>query len=84
MASWDQWEHDEWAALPLDAVEWVARMLRQIEARAPWPNPTKRGKAICFAAVEGYTTNPMDFRIRLILSRLCSCWASMRLRDLRA
>ena len=38
-ASWDQWEHDEWADLPLDAVEWVARMLRQIDSGAPWHTP---------------------------------------------
>ena len=23
-ASWDQWEHEEWAEFPLEAVEWLA------------------------------------------------------------
>ena len=69
-ANWGQWEHDAWAALPLHAVEWLARMLRHIEAGAPWPTPTKWGKAVCLAMVEGYSTNTRDLRILLILSRL--------------
>ena len=69
-ANWGQWEHDAWAALPLHAVDWLARMLRHIEAGAPWPTPTKWGKAVCLAMVEGFTTNTRDFRILLILSRL--------------
>ena len=30
--------------MPLDAAEWLARMLRHIEAGAPGPQPTEWGK----------------------------------------
>ena len=81
-ASWDQWEHEEWAELPLDAVEWLARMLTHIEAGGRWPQQTLWGKAFFLSKVEDATTDPIDYRIVLILPRLNRRWASLRLRDL--
>ena len=42
-ASWDQWEPEEWAELPLEAVSWLARMLSHIEAGGRWPKQTLWG-----------------------------------------
>ena len=81
-ASWDQWEHEEWAELPLEAVEWLARMLMHIEAGGRWPQQTLWGKAFFLSKVDDVTTDPMDYSILLIIPRLYRRWASVRLRDL--
>ena len=48
-AAWGQWEHDEWAALPLEAVEWLARLLACVEASVRWSTQTMWGKAVCLS-----------------------------------
>ena len=62
-AAWDQWEHEEWAALPMLAVERLAKLLVCIEFGACWPQQTRWGKAFFLSKVQGVTTDPMDFRV---------------------
>ncbi|WP_353239581.1 hypothetical protein, partial [Limnohabitans sp.] len=82
-ASWDQWEHREWAIMPDLAAEWLARLLNLVEQGAPWPTATTWGKAFFLSKNDEPSTAPMEYRILLILSRLYRRWASMRLRDLQ-
>ena len=77
-ASWDQWEYEEWASLPDLAIQWLARLPNSIEAGARWPQHTKWGKAFFLSKVQGFTTDPMDFRVLLILARLYRRWAGLR------
>ena len=49
---------------------------------APQPQQTKWGKAFFLSKVQGFTTDPMEFRALLILARLYRRWAGLRLRDL--
>jgi hypothetical protein len=80
-ASWDQWEHGEWAVMPVEAADWLAKLLTLVEEGAPWPRPTTWGKAFFLCKTEEPSTDPMEYKILLILSRLYRRWASMRLRD---
>ena len=70
--------------MPLEAAEWLAKLLQLIEGGANWPQPTTWGKAFFLTKTEEPSTDPMDYRILLILSRLYRRWASMRLRRLHA
>ena len=81
-ASWDQWEFREWAVMPLVAAQWLAKLLNLVEEGAPCPSPTTWGKAFFLSKTEEPSTDPMEYRILLILSRLYRRWASIRLRDL--
>ena len=67
--------------MPPVAAEWLAKLLQLIEGGASWPQPTTCGKAFFLANTDEPSTDPMDYRIILILSRLYRRWASMRLRD---
>ena len=80
-AWWGQWEHEEWAALPQAAIDWLSRLLARVEQGAQWPQQTRWGKALVLSTVEGVTTDPMDFRILLILPRFYRRRAGLRLRD---
>ena len=60
VAAWDQWEHDERAALRLEAVEWRTRQLACVEASGRWPTQTRWGHAFFLSKAEGVTTDPMD------------------------
>jgi hypothetical protein len=44
-ASWGQWEHGAWAVMPVEAADWLAKLLTLVEEGAPWPRPTTWGKA---------------------------------------
>ena len=68
--------------MPLVAAEWLAKLLNLVEKGAPWPSPTTWGKAFFLSKTEEPSTDPMEYRILLILSRLYRRWASLRLRDL--
>ena len=68
--------------MPLVAAQWLAKLLNLVEEGAPWPSPTTWGKAFFQSKTEEPSTDPMEYRILLILSRLYRRWASIRLRDL--
>ena len=83
-ASWDQCKHGEWAVVPIEAADWLAKLLQLIEGGANSPQPTAWGKAFFLATAEEPSTDPMDHRILQIRSRLRRRWASMRLHDLHS
>ena len=82
-ASWDQWEHQEWAFMPILAANWLAKLLNLVEQGAPWPR-RRWGKR--FLPVQNKTeepsTDPVVYKILLILPRLYRRSASMGLHDL--
>ena len=51
-------------------------------SRGGWPSQMLWGRALFLSKVEGVTTDPMDYRILVILPRLCWRWVGLRLRDL--
>ncbi|MFM7987937.1 MAG: hypothetical protein ACKPKO_52350, partial [Candidatus Fonsibacter sp.] len=44
-ASWDQWEHQEWAIMPDSATDWRAKLLNLVEQGSAWPSATTWGKS---------------------------------------
>ena len=66
--------------MPVEAADWLAKLLTLVEEGAPWPQPTAWGKAFFLCKTEEPSTDPMEYRILLILSKLYHRWASMRLR----
>ena len=46
------------------------------EAGGKWPKQTLWGKSFLLAKVDEVTTDPMDYRILLILPRLYMRWAA--------
>ena len=57
-ASWGQWEYGEWAAMPVEAAEWLAKLLQLIEGGANWPQPTTWEKAFFLAKQKSLPPTP--------------------------
>jgi len=70
------------AAMKPDALFVNTSRAALVEKGALWPSPTKWGKALFLSKTDEPSTDPMEYRILLILSRLYRRWASLRLRDL--
>ena len=78
-AGWDCWETEEWRHLSPSATDRLAQMLNAVEKGMPWPDDTNWGKAFFLNKTHFAATDPMDYRIILILSRLYRRWSTIRL-----
>ena len=62
---------------------WLADLLNDIEAGAPWPKDLLVGKAAFLSKNLAKTEDALSYRVLLILPVLYRRWASTRLNDLR-
>ena len=78
----DRWAPADFALLPDEAFEWLAKLLRLIEDGKPWPAHLSHTKAAYMEKDPEDRMNPVAYRVLQLLPNLYRRWAAMRLRDL--
>ena len=63
--------------------EWLAFLLNLVESGAPWPSDTLHARAAFLSKDTTNTTDPLAYRVLLILPTFYRRWASTRLNDIR-
>ena len=82
-AGLDGWAPQDLSIMPLPAFEWLASLLNRIEAGADWPSDLLHGKASFLSKTEEASSDPLKYRILLLLPALYRKWATVRLKHLK-
>ena len=82
-AGLDGWAPEDLSMLPLCAFNWLAQLLNRIEAGASWPSDLLHGKASFLSKTEEPSSDPLKYRILLLLPVLYRKWATVRLKHLK-
>eukprot|EP00969_Alexandrium_andersonii_P250379 11065648-Alexandrium_andersonii.AAC.1 len=70
--------------MPITAANWMAAMLRCVEAGRPWPKHMALAKCAYLCKSEAFDVSPMAFRGLMITSAIYRSWAKLRLKQLAA
>ena len=83
-AGLDQWATQDFSILSNEAYDWLAIMFNEIEAGAPWPEPTLHAKGAYLLKDPDDKGDPLGYRVLLVMSVPYRRYAATRLRQCNA